>query len=208
MKYLKVFTDFVDNIGDLGDAERGRLFTAMLEYARTGSEPELRGNERFLWRTAKKQIDNQRESYETRCTVNARNGSLGGKQTQANASEMKRTQAKSSDSLQDKDKEQETKEILTKVSTKKFVAPTLTEVEDYIAEKGLSVDGKKFFAYYDTPNANGEKWIDSKGQKVKNWKQKLLTWASHDGKEKPKGDYGFGNYQQKVVHMDELKNLI
>lgn len=208
MKYLKVFTDFVEDIGDLGDAERGRLFTAMLEYARTGSEPELRGNERFLWRTAKKQIDNQRESYETRCTVNARNGSLGGKQTQANASEMKRTQAKSSDSLQDKDKEQEYKEILTKVSTKKFVAPTLTEVEDYISEKGLSVDGKKFFAYYDTPNANGEKWIDSKGNKVKNWKQKLLTWASHDGKEKPKTDYGFGNYQQKVVHMDELTNLI
>ena len=30
MKYLKVFTDFVQDMDKLGDAERGRLFTAML----------------------------------------------------------------------------------------------------------------------------------------------------------------------------------
>lgn len=72
MKYLKVFTDFAKDIGDLGDAERGRLFTAMLAYAETGEEPELRGNERFLWKTAKKNIDNQRATYAARCETNSR----------------------------------------------------------------------------------------------------------------------------------------
>lgn len=53
----------------------------------------------------------------------------------------------------------------------KFVPPTLEEVDTYIAEKNLSVNGRDFFEYFETGN-----WIDSKGQKVKNWKQKLLTW--------------------------------
>ena len=37
MEYLKVFTDFVKVMEPLGDAERGRLFTAMLEYADSSS---------------------------------------------------------------------------------------------------------------------------------------------------------------------------
>ena len=57
MKYLKVFTDFADAMEELGDAERGRLFTAMLKYAETGAAPDFRGNERFIWPVAKLQID-------------------------------------------------------------------------------------------------------------------------------------------------------
>lgn len=49
--------------------------------------------------------------------------------------------------------------------------PSLEEIQNYILEKGLSVDAKKFFEYFEEGN-----WIDSKGQKVINWKQKLLTW--------------------------------
>ena len=63
MKYLKVFTDFASSLGPLGDAECGRLFKAMLEYARTGQEPDFRGNERFIWPTAKQSIDRDSETY-------------------------------------------------------------------------------------------------------------------------------------------------
>lgn len=73
MKYLKVFTDFVKDMSELGEAERGRLFTAMLIYAESGDEITLRGNERFLWGTAKKQIDSQREAYVERCEINKKN---------------------------------------------------------------------------------------------------------------------------------------
>lgn len=72
MKYLKVFVDFVDKIELLGDAERGRLFTAMLKYASSGAEPDLRGNERFIWQTAKSEIDRQAESYKSICETNKR----------------------------------------------------------------------------------------------------------------------------------------
>lgn len=64
MKYLKIYTDFVKDMNELGDAERGRLFTAMLIYADTGIEPDFKGNERFLWGTAKKNIDSQRKSFD------------------------------------------------------------------------------------------------------------------------------------------------
>lgn len=70
MKYLKVFTDFANNLELLGDAERGRLFMAMLKYAESGAEPELKGNERFLWAVAKADIDRQRENYNKRCETN------------------------------------------------------------------------------------------------------------------------------------------
>ena len=53
MKYLKIFTDFVIDMEALGDAERGRLFTAMLLYAETGEDVELKGNERFIWAKSK-----------------------------------------------------------------------------------------------------------------------------------------------------------
>lgn len=72
MKYLKVFTDFIDELEEYGDAERGRLFTAMLEYARTGTEPGFRGNERFIWKSVKASIDRERDTYD-RMAERARN---------------------------------------------------------------------------------------------------------------------------------------
>jgi hypothetical protein len=37
------------------------------------------------------------------------------------------------------------------------------------------VDPVKFFDYFTEGN-----WIDSKGNPVRNWKQKLLTWANKE----------------------------
>lgn len=66
MKYLKVNTDFVQSIEMLSDAEKGRLFRAMLIYAKTGEEPTLNGSERFVWPIAKSNIDSQRKTYDTK----------------------------------------------------------------------------------------------------------------------------------------------
>lgn len=57
---------------------------------------------------------------------------------------------------------------------KKFIEPTLDEIESYIKEKNLKVNAKNFYDYFSVSG-----WIDSKGNKVKNWKQKLLTWNSY-----------------------------
>lgn len=59
---------------------------------------------------------------------------------------------------------------------KKFIPPTLDEVKAYVKERNSNVDPNKFFEYYE---AGG--WIDGKGNPVRNWKQKLLTWEKKDG---------------------------
>jgi hypothetical protein len=67
-----------------------------------------------------------------------------------------------------------------------FVPPTLEEVQAYCKERNNNVDAQKFFDYFNTPDAQGRAWIDSKGNKVKNWKQKIITWEQHSGSDNSK----------------------
>lgn len=80
---------------------------------------------------------------------------------------------------------------------KGFTAPTLPEVKAYCEEKGLSVDPKAFLDYFTESN-----WIDSKGNKVRNWKQKLLTWQKYEPKQTTFETYQ--NKNEKVKTYDEL----
>lgn len=60
----------------------------------------------------------------------------------------------------------------TKKTNKKFVPPTLEEIENYCKEKNYNIDTQFFYEYFTEGN-----WVDSKGNKVKNWKQKIITWS-------------------------------
>lgn len=62
----------------------------------------------------------------------------------------------------------------SKVERKRFVPPTLEEVQAYCAERKNNVDAKKFHDYFTASN-----WYDSKGNKVKSWKQKVITWEGY-----------------------------
>ncbi len=69
-----VYHDLLAWLEPYGDAERGRLLTAMLRYSMAGEEPKLSGNERFLWPALKVKIDRDIEAYESKCrrmTTNA-----------------------------------------------------------------------------------------------------------------------------------------
>lgn len=63
MTYIKLFVDYLEALEPLGDAEKGRLFTALLEYARTGEAPQLCGNERFLFPMMRAQIDRDMAAF-------------------------------------------------------------------------------------------------------------------------------------------------
>lgn len=60
------------------------------------------------------------------------------------------------------------------------VRPTLETITAYVKEKGYNVDPKMFFEYFTESG-----WVDSRGNKVKNWKQKIITWHNHSKKEEP-----------------------
>lgn len=57
---------------------------------------------------------------------------------------------------------------------KRFVPPTLEEVQAYIVEKGYSVDAESFIAFYQSKN-----WYVGKN-KMKDWKAALVTWEKRE----------------------------
>ena len=65
--------------------------------------------------------------------------------------------------------------------SKKFSPPTLEEIQTYIKEKNYNVDAQKFYDYFTEGN-----WHDSKGNPVKNWKQKIITWHGNSKQENRK----------------------
>ena len=95
--------------------------------------------------------------------------------------------------------------IITKERYKK---PTLEEVEEYCKKRNSSVDAKTFYEYFETGN-----WVDSKGNKVKNWKQKIITWENNRKKVKTKEEPKWFNKEQELENMtqkeqEELEGLI
>ena len=94
MTYIKLFLNLLEALEPFSDDERGRLLTAMLEYAKTGEAPALAGNERFLFPMLRTQIDRDRTAYDEdaeeihRARVEA--GRMGGL---AKASKSKQTVA-------------------------------------------------------------------------------------------------------------------
>lgn len=63
-----------------------------------------------------------------------------------------------------------------------FVPPTLEEIQEYCKKRKNNVDAKRFFDFFDASD-----WVDSKGNQVRNWKQKVITWESYNKEVKQNG---------------------
>lgn len=79
MKYVKVYYDLTETIDELSDAEAGRLLKALLEYGATGEVRALSGQERFVFKMVKAQMDRDRRDYAARAERNRENGLKGGR---------------------------------------------------------------------------------------------------------------------------------
>ena len=174
--YVKAYYDWIEQTAALSDAERGRLFIAILEYARSGLEPKLDGRESILFPVFKSIIDRDAKTSISRAESGSKGGSAKAnagkpKQTVANSSKIpnRRQKTKTEDKDNDKDVGKGAK----------APPPRFEDVLSYAEERGIPSLAKPFFDYFSAGN-----WIDSKGQPVRNWKQKFLTWES---KEREKG---------------------
>jgi hypothetical protein len=180
MKYLKVLTSFAKSIEILSDAEKGRLFTAMLEYAETGKEPTLNGSERFVWPAAKLNID----KYDARCKTNQKNASMRWDanqcepmRTDANVCELMQTDANACEPMQ-KEKGEEKERTKEKEDSKrnnniiyKFIPPSVEDVREYCLQKGYRLDAERFVDFYTSKG-----WMIGKN-KMKDWKAAVRTWV-------------------------------
>ena len=177
MTYIKLFVDYLDAIEPLGDAERGRLFTSLLEYARTGEAPQLGGNERFLFPMMRAQIDRDNAAMAGLSEARSKAGKIGAEAKQANAGfakqnkQMPNLPSKSSYD-KDKDKDKDKDESITRA--RRFPPPTLDDVSVYVRERGSNVDPQRFLDFYASKG-----WMVGKNP-MKDWKAAVRTWEKRE----------------------------
>lgn len=178
------YRSFFEALEVLNNEQRGKCYAALAAYALNGvvpddSDPVVK----MFFAMARAQIDANNQRYE-----NGRKGGRPKNQTETktkpnNNQTMTEEQPKATQSKTEVEpnvnvnvnvnvKEKDTLKGVQKEKPQ-FIPPTLAEVQKYISDKGLFVDGKKFIDYFEAG-----RWRDSEGKPVKNWKQKLITWDS------------------------------
>lgn len=182
MQYLKVWTSFLDIIKPLSEAEKGRLFEMMLQYAQDGKEPpEIAGNERFIWPAAKQSIDLTAERNEKLRANASKGGQAKSRNQQALANDSKTCQSVANDSskvkksnvMESNSKEKEGNNIRP---LKRFIPPTVDEVKAYCDERGsYLIDPERFITYYETRG-----WMLTNNRKMVDWKAAVRLWEKNE----------------------------
>lgn len=94
MTCFTVNASFVKVMSALKDGERGRLWTAMCNYALTGEDAELTGNERVLYPAAKMMIDACNETMQKHSSETEKHSSVLGEHSSFTANAQKHTLSK------------------------------------------------------------------------------------------------------------------
>lgn len=194
--YFIAYHSLLQAIDPLNDSERGRLFTACLQYSMTGEAADLRGNEKFVFSSIKSQIDSDNEKYEKRCQINrdnikARWHTNVYDRIRPYTNEYERIRMEK-ENEREEEKEERSKEEKEEAKAKekgayiraRAIPPTLDEVRGYCAERHNSVDPERFYGHYES---NG--WMVGK-VKMKDWKAAVRTWERSDYGPQKKTDSG------------------
>ena len=183
--YVKAYYDWIEQTAALSDAERGRLFIAILEYARSGLEPKLDGRESILFPVFQATLDRDNKIS----MINSKNGSLGGRGNKAPESEQKRNKAPESEQkpTKDKDKDKDKDESIPRA--KRFAPPTLDDVSAYVRERGSNVDPQRFLDFYASKG-----WMVGKNP-MKDWKAAVRTWEKRDSEQNKPFVYDYGSME-------------
>lgn len=170
--------------------QAGLFIIAIRNYKLTGEIPS-----EFWLQMALEPFINQfkrdDDKYEERAERNRINGSKGGrphnpqepKETQITQSVFSQPKKADNDNDSVSDNGSDSGNVTFKKSKPKklFVPPTIDEVTEFVSSKGFKPEfAKTIFEYYHTAD-----WKDSKGNQVKNWKQKILgVWLTGDKADK------------------------
>lgn len=173
----------------MSNEQAGVLFKAIYHYQVYGTLPELDFSIEMAVTPFINQFKRNNEKYEQVIEKRKQAGSLGGKQkvaNVANATSAKQKVANVAVSVNVSDSDSDSDSVNVSVNEKKekntknvFTPPTCLEVENYFFESGYKREaGTKAYNYYSIAN-----WQDSKGNKVKNWKQKMqAVWFKDEHK--------------------------
>ena len=182
-----LYQEHEEIFNELTNEEAGKLIKAIFEYERTGQIQELDKSLKIALIPIKNTLDKNREKYEKVVERNKQNI-----QKRWNKQDTKNTTGKNGIPKNTKNTDNDNdndNDII--INNNKKEKPTLEEIQNYIKEKQLKVNGEQFYNYFTEGN-----WIDAKGNKVKNWKQKLLTWNKYQPEVKQELKK-YQNYEQR-----------
>lgn len=172
--YVKAYFDWIEQTAALSDDERGRLFIAILEYARSGLEPKLDGREGILFPVFRTTIDRDNK----KSAAYSENGKKGGRGNKANESDLKQNKANESKmpnirhKTQDKDKDKDN----SASPFESFWAAYPRKVGKQAAKKAFSKVSVPVKTLIDAVNSqkNSEQWRKDNGQYIPN----PATWLN------------------------------
>lgn len=155
---------------------RIKIDDAIKRYVLYGEEPQDREVLYSMFALMRAQIDSDREKYNRRCSQNADNvRKRWNKSGDTNVYDRIQT-----NTIATNKKKKEKENIYKKLSNESkkdaaerraFVAPTLEELQEYIAEKGLTnIDAERFIDYY---TSNG--WKVGRTP-MKDWRAAARNW--------------------------------
>ena len=209
MKYLKIFTDFLDVVEPLGESAAGRLFKAMLRYAMDGTVPVLKGKEGVAWTVARQHMDREAEVYEKK-VKHLKRGNVPVTEKKGSVSEQDKDKEKDNDKDKDKDKYiymgGKPPEAPAPKAHIYIQPPSLEEIRSYCQERGNQVDPEYFYHYY---QSNG--WRVGKNP-MRDWKAAVCAWETNGMAQKMaparKPDF-LDNFRgaMELLNMEEAKEV-
>ena len=99
-------------------------------------------------------------------------------------------------------KEEDNNKLLSpKKESKRFVKPTIEQIQAYITEKGYTFDAEAFFAFYES---NG--WKVGKNP-MKSWKAACTTWSKDRRNNSRYNNNNFNNYGRETI-TDKIRRTL
>ena len=165
----------------LPDADRLRLYDAMMEYGRTGTEPEFDGPLGVAWDYVAPVLALDDNRYEQTRAKRSMAGKLSGIARRKKAEETTETDVQTqTNSVQSNSNQFSSNQINYYNHKDSFLAPTVEQVRQYAERENLPLDPTQFVDYY---AANG--WLLGK-RPMRDWKAAARNWARKITAEAPK----------------------
>ena len=214
------YRSFYEAIKNLKKNEQLTIYSQIYNYAFDGIEGEIEGVPAAVWELIKPQITANIRRYE--------NGLKGGRPVTKTKPKHNQTITKplpndndnDNDNLNDNENDNDNDNgVRLTVKSRKgngastaskqaeqssnsaFKNPSLEEVEKEIETNGFRVNGKRFFAYYDSKH-----WQTADGKPLYDWRGMLAVWDAHEVE--PKKKHGFNDFEQRQYSNDELESLL
>lgn len=187
-----LYKDSKEVINLLSDEQAGKLFKAIFNYVEDRTELETKdGMLKIAFAQIKVTLERDLIKYKKTVERNRENGKKGGrpsnkgKKTHSvnnnpnNPSGLKEnpTKPKKADSDNDNGIDSDIDNDKDKKKTRRFIRPSIEELEDYCKEKNYKIDCTYFFNHYES---NG--WKVGRNS-MKSWKATLSTWNARNQKD-------------------------